>query len=352
MNIAVIGAGGSVGKEVAHMIVSERLLERDQHLVLVGNPEGRSSKSLFGFAVDLMDAYAEVCPQIDVIFKPEEIKADLIVVAAGETIPVNSTMAHISRDDLADHNFPMFERYASVLAKYGHGSEIVICISNPTELAVAVFAKHLGRKRVIGMGTFLDTLRFRKEIAFDLGIRRQRIHGFVLGEHGFKMVPIWSGIHIYGFNNVKLHEALSKIRRGYQLDHFPDDVAQVRKIIITLIGEGKIYEALKLIDRCPPDIRVAVKPFITHFSGSKTVVGTAQATLELLQALTSGHDTFISGQMSIEGEFYGIHSTIGVPLIIGNQGVEEIVEISLTEEEKKLLVQNAHNISQKLNKFL
>ena len=53
MNIAVIGAGGSVGRQIAQMIVSERLLEKDQRLVLVGNREGTSAKSVFGFTVDL-----------------------------------------------------------------------------------------------------------------------------------------------------------------------------------------------------------------------------------------------------------------------------------------------------------
>jgi malate dehydrogenase len=350
VDIAVIGAGGSVGRDITKIIVFERLLERDEHLVLVGNPEGESGKSLYGFTVDLMEAYAEVCPRIDVVFKPEEIEADLIIMAAGATVPINSKIDN--RDFLAEHNFPIFERYASALAKFGHGSEIVICIANPNELSVAVFAKYLGRKRVIGMGAFLDTLRFRKEIAFDLGIRRQRIHAFILGEHGFNMVPIWSGIHIYGFDEVELWAALDKIRRGYKFSDFPVEVARVREKVTTLVSKGNIRDAFDMVDQYPPDIRVAVKPFITHFSGSKTAVGTAEATLELIRAVTSGHDTFITGQLSLEGEFYGIHGTLGVPFIIGNKGVERIVEISLSGEEEKLLKHNADLINQKINKFL
>jgi malate dehydrogenase len=56
--------------------------------------------------------------------------------------------------------------------------------------------------------------------------------------------------------------------------------------------------------------------------------------------------------VNIQGEFYGIHGPLGVPLIIGNQGVEQIVEIKLTKEEKTALVQNAQNINKKLEKFL
>ena len=77
MNIAIIGAGGSVGRGIAQMIVSERLLQCNQRLILVGNPKGASSRSLYGFAVDLMDAYAEISPEIDVVLSPEKIKGDL-----------------------------------------------------------------------------------------------------------------------------------------------------------------------------------------------------------------------------------------------------------------------------------
>ncbi|UCE19035.1 MAG: malate dehydrogenase [Gemmatimonadota bacterium] len=352
MDIAVIGAGGSVGRQIAHMIVSERLLEKDERLILVGNPEGSSAKSVFGFAVDLTDAYADISPRIEVTLSPDEIQADLIVMACGATIPVSRKTDRISRDYLAESNHPVFERYASALARHGRGSEIVICISNPNELAVAVFAKHLGRNRVIGMGAFLDSLRFRKEIALDLGIRRQRIHGFMLGEHGFNMVPIWSGIHIYGFQEDDLQDTLGRIRKGYQTPHFHRDVAQASGTLKTLISEGKVQETYALVDEYPPDIRVALKPFVTHFSGSKTVTGTAKATMELIRTITMGNDAFISGQLSIEGEFHSIHSTIGVPFVIGNQGVERIVEISLADEEKELLLQSSRKVQEKIDAFL
>ena len=351
MDIAVIGAGGSVGRQIAQMIVSERLLEKDEHLLLVGNPEGKSAKSVFGFAVDLTDAYAEISPRIDVTLSPEAIRSDLIVMAGGATIPVSQKTDKIGRDYLAEKNFPIFEQFASALAKFGQGSEIVICISNPNELAVAVFAKRLGRKRVIGMGSFLDSLRFRKEIAHDLGIRRQEIHGFMLGEHGFNMVPIWSSIHIYGYKDEKLKDALRTIRKGYKAPNFPNDVILASNILKGLIAEGKVHDAYSLVDGYPPDIRVVLKPFATHFSGSKTVAGTAKATMELLRTITMGNDAFISGQLSIEGEFHGIHSTIGVPFVIGNQGVEQIVEISLEDEEKELLVQSARNVNEKIDEF-
>ena len=352
MNIAIIGAGGSVGRVIAQMIVSERLLQCNQRLILVGNPEGSSARSLYGFAVDLMDAYAEICPEIDVILSPDKIRGDLIIMAGGSTIPIGKDQDLMTRDSLAEHNAPVFKQYASALAKHGHGSEIVLCISNPNELCVAIFAKHLGRKRVIGMGAFLDSLRFRKEIALDLGIRRQQIHGFIGGEHGLNLVPFWSSVHIYGYHQQELDRAIKKIRKGYQTSHLHEDVRKIGNQLREMVLDGRVRKAYEMIDRYPPDIRVAMKPFITHSSGSKTVMGTARATMELIRTITLGSDTLISGQIVLEGEFYGINSTIGVPFVIGNRGAERVIEISISEEEKSLLIQNAQNVQKKIDPFL
>ncbi len=352
MNIAIIGAGGSVGRVIAQMIVSERLLQCNQKLTLVGNPEGASARSLFGFSVDLMDAYAEICPEIDVVLSPEKIRGDLIIMAGGSTIPIEENRDQMTRDSLAEQNVPIFERYASTLARYGHGSEIVLCISNPNELCVAIFARHLGRKRVIGMGAFLDSLRFRKEIALDLGIRRQQIHGFIGGEHGLNLVPFWSSVHIYGYQQQELNRAIKKIRKGYQTSHLYEEIHKIGNQLRKMVLDGKVRQAYETIDRYPPDIRVAMKPFITHFSGSKTVMGTARATMELIRTITQGSDALISGQIVLEGEFYGINSTIGVPFVIGNRGVERVIEISISEEEKALLFENAKNVQKKIDLFL
>ncbi len=351
MDIAIIGAGGSVGRTVAQLIVEERLLQCDERLVLVGNPKGASAKSLYGFAVDLMDGYAEICPKIEVAMSVEDIGCDLVVMAGGATIPLDSKIP-ISRDFLAGTNMPIFESYASALARHSCGSEIVLCISNPNELAVAVFAKHLGRKRVIGMGAFLDSLRFRKEIAIDLGIRRQSIHGFMVGEHDFNAVPLWSSVHIFGYNEEQLRQKLLVLRKGHETIRFHSDVDEAVDLLRRLISQGNVREAFATIDRYPPDIRVALKPFVTHFSGSKTVMGTAKATLELLRTITLGVDALVSGQVALEGEFYDIHGTIGVPFVIGNQGVDRIIHLQLTEDEKALLVQSAKNVEAKIKTFV
>ncbi|MCK5247739.1 lactate dehydrogenase, partial [Candidatus Bipolaricaulota bacterium] len=160
MNIAVIGACGDVGRQISQQIVSERLLDRDERLVLVGNAGGTSARSAYGLAADLTDAYAEIRPVIEVVLDPSDIRADLIVAAAGVTPKPVLGSAPMSRDGLAEGNAKVFRRYAQAIAENGHGHEIVVCIANPVELAVGIFAQHLGRSRVVGMGAFLDSLRF------------------------------------------------------------------------------------------------------------------------------------------------------------------------------------------------
>ena len=352
MNIAVIGACGDVGRQIVQHIVVERLLECDQRLVLVGNADGPSARSAYGLAADLTDAYAEICPTIEIVFDPSKIRADLIIAAAGRTPRPTLDVAPMTRDGLAEANAPIFERYARAIAEHGHGHEIVLCVANPVELAVAVFAKHLGRQRVIGMGAFLDSLRFRKEIAADLGIRRQAVHAFIVGEHGTLSVPLWSGVHIFGYGADRLSGELARIRGPRPIEEFPRVVAQAQAELESLIRRGGVREAYAAVERFPPDVRVVVRPFVTHYSGAKTVIGTGHATMEFIRTITQGADALVSGQVAIEGEAYGIHGTIGVPFVVGNRGVDRIFELPMDGAERALLVESARQVRAKIAPYV
>jgi malate dehydrogenase len=351
VNIAVIGAAGDVGRQIAQQIVSERLLDRSERLVLAGNAQGGSSRSVYGLAADLTDAYAETRPVIEVVLDPERIRGDLIVIAAGRT-PKPAPGGPMNRDSLARENADVFHHYASAIARHGHGHEIVVCISNPVELAVAIFSQHLGRHRVVGMGAFLDSLRFRQEIAADLGIRRQRIHAFVCGEHGSMFVPLWSGVHIYGYSRDALAKALQKIRLGVGTNEVWDVVAQAQAETVSLIAAGKVHDAYAELERYPPDVRVVTRPFVTHYSGAKTVIGTARATMDFLRTITQGADALVSGQISLNGEVYGIRGAVGIPFVVGNRGVDRVFEIPMDEDERRLLSESAQRCNTKMAPFL
>lgn len=352
MNIAVLGACGDVGRQIAQQIVSERLLDHNERLVLVGNAAGASARSAYGLAADLTDAYAEICPAIEVVLDPAGIQADLIVVAAGATPKPVPGSAPQNRDGLAEANAKVFRRYAKAIAENGHGHEIVVCIANPVELAVGIFAQHLGRERVVGMGAFLDSLRFRQEIAASLGIRRQRIHAFVAGEHGSLTVPLWSGVHAYGYSEDELSEALKFIRKGVYAENLWETIAKAQAELGVLIQSGRVQEAYAVVDQYPPDIRVVTRPFVTHYSGAKTVIGTARATMEFIRTITQGADVLVSGQVALDGEAYGIHGIIGVPFVVGNRGVDRIFELPIDDAERKLLCESARLCGKKLSRFL
>lgn len=352
MDIAVIGPCGDVGRQIVQQVVVERLLACDERLVLVANPDGASARSVHGLVADLMDAYAELAPSFEVVLDPAEIRADLIVEAAGATPAATLRDVPLSRDALAERNAPIFDAHARAIAENGHGQEIAVCIANPNELAVALFAKHLGRQRVIGMGAFLDSLRFRQEIAIDLGIRRQRIHAFIAGEHGASIVPLWSNVHVYGFTEDQLRRELQRIRRGIDVANFPVALQKAQSEVQSLLVAGRIREAYALVDGFPPDVRLVVRPFVTHYSGAKTVIGTARATMEFIRTITLGADALISGQVALDGEAYGIRGTIGVPFVVGNRGVDRVFELPLEASERDCLCERAAEVQAKIEPYL
>ena len=334
MDVAILGASGDCGRAIAGQLVAERLLSTTERLQLVGRRGGASASILHGLVSDLTDAYAEHVPYLDVALDPEDIVADLWVVAAGGTVPPNVGQAKGgTRGGLAAANAPVMRDYAQALAKYGQGTEIVIVVSNPVELGVAYFAEAIGRERVIGIGAYSDTLRFRREIAAALGVRRQRVSGFMLGEHGDAQVPIWSSVQVHGMAPDELAATVARLRHGATLDDFTEICTSERKLVTEMLSKGQVAEAFERVDSLAPDVRVVVKPYVTHLSGSKTVLATASVTVDLVRTLLDGREVLVAGQAMLEGDFYGLHGPLGVPVVAGTNGISRVVEIPLTDRE-------------------
>ncbi|MDX1932207.1 MAG: hypothetical protein SFU56_06355 [Capsulimonadales bacterium] len=335
MDVAILGASGDCGREIASQLVASRLLAPTERMQMVGRAEGASARVLYGLAADLADAHAEYIPEVDVALDPSEVVADLWVVACGRTIEKNGPS---DRNMLAESNGPIFAAYADALARYGQGSEIAIIVSNPVELGVAIFAEAIGRHRVIGIGAFQDSLRFRREIASDLGVRRQRVSGFMLGEHGVNQVPLWSSVGVYGMARGDVAAAIRNLRRGTEAVPFDDMVRDGRDEMTALIAGDDIAGAFRRLESLPPDLRVVLKPIVTHLSGAKTVMATANVTIELLKTLLGGHEALIAAQVVTEPEeYYGLKGPLGVPIIVGPQGVLRVVETPVTSDELQRL---------------
>lgn len=348
MDVSIIGASGDCGREIVTQLLVARVLAPTERLQLVGRASGKSAQVLVGICSDLRDAYAEMAPELDVALHPEEIVADVVVITAGATVGG----AVRSRADLAKANLPIFETYAKALAKYGQGHEIVIVVTNPVELAVEVFSRYLDRRQVLGIGAYSDSLRFRREIAADLGVRRQLVQGFVVGEHGDSMVPLWSSVRVQGMDREELVTAVNRLRHAGPMSEFPAQIIQSKQAVFDLLSQDKIEAAYRYVDSLSADLRVALKPYVTHLSGAKTISATANVTVDLVKTLLDGREIVVSGQVQLQGEFYDIHTPLGVPIVVTPFGWTQVVPLQLWEEEAQLLQRMAAQMSQRLKEDL
>ena len=352
MDVAILGASGDCGRAIAGQLVAARLLATTERLQLVGRRGGASASILHGLVSDLTDAYAEHVPYLDVALDPEDIVADLWIVAAGATVPPNMGKGGPTRAALATGNAPVMAAYAQALAKYGQGTEIVIVVTNPVELGVAYFAEAIGRDRVIGIGAYSDTLRFRREIAAALGVRRQRVSGFMLGEHGDAQVPVWSSVQVHGMDAAELAGTVARLRHDATLDDFAETCVRERKAVTELLAAGRVAEAFTRVDALAPDVRVIVKPYVTHLSGSKTVLATASVTVDLVRTLLDGREVLVAGQALLEGDFYGMHGVLGVPVVAGANGISRVVEIPLTDPEHARLADISRRMQRQVGDWM
>jgi len=346
MDVAVLGATGDVGRAICAMLIERRVLPATSRLQLVGRADGDSGRAAHGLRTDLIDAHDEHAPLVDVALAPEDVVADVVIVAAGRTVSTKPGEM-ITRERLAAENLAVFEAYGEALAKHGSGHEVVIVVTNPVELGVAVLARKLGRHRVIGMGAWLDTLRFRREIALSLGIRRQRVGGFVGGQHGDLMVPLWSTVRLHGFDDEEQKRAIAALRGARSLDDFASETIRAKQRLEEMESAG-IERAFAEIETWPPDIRAVIRPYLTHQSGAKTANGTAAATADLVDTILDGRDIVVAGQVSLAGEIElggaPWHGVLGVPLVIGPEGWRRALLDVLPNDEERRLVDVAGRI--------
>ncbi len=357
MDVSIVGASGGCGREIVTQIVQQRLLENREILQLVGsNPRSSRPHLLHGFRADLQDAYAEIIPELNVTDDPEKIIGDVVVVAGGQTFSTApSEIGAASRDVLARANVAVFERFANSLARTrGECPPVVIIVTNPVELGVAVFAEHLPRTHVIGMGAYSDSARFRWEIASDLGIRRQRVRGYVLGEHGNGMVPIWSSVRVQGMTDREWRLVEPTLRRGLRTEDYPAALlAHQRRLIEMIASDPKngALKALHSIRDLPPDLRVPLKPFAIHYTDAKTQTATAAATVELVKAVLEGRRVEVSAQYMHQGE-NGLHGPCGGRVLLAGTVLQVMPDRDeMTDAERTLVERAAQAVQEKINQW-
>jgi malate dehydrogenase len=357
MDVTIVGASGGCGREIVTQIVQQRLLENREILQLVGsNPQSKRPHLLHGFRADLQDAYAEIIPELNVTDDPKKIIGDVVVITGGQTFSTApSEIGTASRDVLARANVGVFERFARSLASTRREyPPVVIIVTNPVELGVAVFAKYLPRTHVIGMGAFSDSARFRWEIASDLGIRRQRVHGYILGEHGNGMVPIWSSVRVHGMTENEWQLVEPKLRRGLATEDYPATLLAHQRRLIEMISSDPSNGAVTALDsirNLAPDLRVALKPFAIHYTDAKTQTATAAATVELVKAVLEGRRVEVSAQYMHEGE-NGLYGPCGGRVLLAGT-VQRVMpdRDEMTNAERTLIERSAQAIQNKIKQW-
>ncbi|MBM3662656.1 MAG: lactate dehydrogenase [Actinobacteria bacterium] len=332
MDVAIIGAAGACGRQLAAQVLQRGTVPPGGRLQLVGHRGGPSETELWGLRSDLEDAFGDWAPDVELVLDPDAVDADLVVVLAGQTVSLDPN-APVDRAELARVNAALFHTYAVALARRPD-PPIVVVQSNPVELGVRIFAEHLPRERVIGAGAWSDTLRFRRELAEDLGLPRRDVAAVTLGEHGDRLVPVWSAVRARGVPADAVDRAIAAARGDRQLVDLPDEIATARTEVVDLIRSGAVAEAWARVGSLPADLRVAVKPFFTNFtSGRTTEAVTAHAVADLLEAFVDGVWRAFPAQVWVRGDWNDLHAAIAIPVIVGQNGWTPVVDLALHDDE-------------------
>jgi malate dehydrogenase len=299
--ITIVGAG-NVGATAAHWVAEKELGDIVLVDIIEGMPQGK--------ALDLMESRPVEGFDITITGTngyEETAGSDLVIITSG--LPRKPGM---SREDLLQKNK---EIVASVTKSVVSQSPncIIIVVSNPLDTmtyltkAISGFPKN----RVIGMAGVLDSARFRVFIAMELTVSVEDIHAFVLGGHGDSMVPLPRYSSVGG---IPLTQLLPK-------EKIDAIVARTRKAggeIVALLKTGSAY-----------------------YSPSASVI-------QMAEAILKDKKRILPCCAYLEGE-YGLNDIyFGVPVKLGSNGVEQILEVSLTKEEKELVQQSGKAVKKSI----
>ena len=291
--ISLIGAG-QIGGTLAHLIGLKELVDEVVLFdVASGVAKGKGldiaqSSSVDGFNVKFSGTD-----------KYEDIKgSDVIIITAG--VPRKPGM---SRDDLLGINLKIIKQVAEGI-KNNAPNAFVICITNPLDVMVMAFQKYSGLPvhKVVGMAGILDSSRFKLFLSEELNVPVKEIDAMVMGGHGDTMVPLPRFTKVSG------------------------------KPLMELVKEGKISE--EKLESINQRTRDGGAEIVKYLEKGSAFYAPAASGVEMAEAFLKDQKKLLPCAAYLHGE-YGINNVYaGVPVIIGNEGVEKIEEIDLNENEK------------------
>jgi len=292
--VTVIGAG-NVGATTAQRLAGKELCDVVLIDITEGMPQGKALDLLEAAPIEKHDAFIEGANSYET-----SAGSDIIIITAG--IPRKPGM---SRDDLIKTNMNIMKNVTTEAATLSPDA-IIIIVSNPLDAMchVAFEASGFPKNRVIGMAGILDSARFRAFISMELDVSVENTHAFVLGGHGDTMVPLPRYSTVAG---IPITELMSTERIAALVD-------RTRK------GGGEIVSLLK--------------------TGS-AFYAPSSAAVEMAEAILKDKKKILPCAAYLEGE-YGIDGLfIGVPVKLGTKGIEEIIQIKLSDSENAALQNSA-----------
>jgi malate dehydrogenase len=292
--VTIVGSG-NVGATTAHWIVDKELADVVLIDIIDGVPQGKALDLQQSGPVEGFDSRL-----VGTNDYRDSADSDIVVITAG--LPRKPGM---SRDDLLMKNYEIVKGVTEQVVKVSPQC-ILIVVSNPLDAMVQTAYRISGfpRNRVIGMAGILDSARFRTFIAQELSVSVENVHAFVLGGHGDTMVPLPRYSTVAG---IPITELLPRER----IDALVQRTANGGAEIVGLLKTGSAYYA------------------------------PSAAVTEMVEAIFKDKRKILPCAAYLEGE-YGVDGLfVGVPVKLGQNGIEEIIQIDLRPEEEAALKKSA-----------
>ena len=294
--VTVIGAG-NVGATCANVLINEGIAHE---VVLLDIKEGVSE----GKAMDMMQA-ANIL-RLDATIKgvtndySATADSDVVIITSG--IPRKPGM---TREELIGVNAGIVKSVTENVLKYSPKA-IIVCVSNPMDSMTYLIHKVSGlpKNQIIGMGGALDSARFRYYLSQAMGADYNDVDGFVIGGHGdTTMIPM----------------TRLAVNRGVPASQYLDKETLAKVAADTMVGGATL----------------------TGLLGTSAWYAPGAAAASLVRAILNDSKAMITCSALLEGEYGEKDLCIGVPCILGKNGIEKIIEIELNDEEKELFAKSA-----------
>ena len=297
--VTVIGAG-NVGATAAQRLAEKQLCDVVLVDIVEGVPQGKALDLNEAAPIEKHDSHLTGTNSYE-----DTAGSDIVIITAG--IPRKPGM---SRDDLISTNAGIVKAVTKEVASRSPEA-ILIIVSNPLDAMchVAFNAAGFPKERVIGMAGVLDSARFRAFISMELDVSVENTHAFVLGGHGDTMVPLPRYSTVAG---IPITELMAPDRIEALVERTRNGGAE----IVGLLKTGSAYYA------------------------------PASAAVEMAESILKDKKKILPCAAYLQGEYGQQDLFIGVPVKLGAKGVEDIIEITLTDEEKQALQKSADAVQE------